>query len=451
MSELGISFAFGGAFSSSNSSLDRVLRLYDRACLDALNHLKEVSPDEDGFGWLSLPATELSPIKEMGDWLRGYDSIIQVGIGGSSLGCLMLNQAILGDIYSEKKQYPKFYVADNPDPVKMSAIWNEVRDGTVALIGVSKSGNTIETMSQFLWFREKMKDISAAVDKNILVITDSKNGALRAFSKESKCKALDLPQTVGGRYSVFTAAGLLGAYTVGVNIDNLLLGAQKMSDFLLLSDKDNNPACTLAKLKCAHEKLGKSISVMMPYSSKMSFFTEWFAQLWGESLGKNGEGSTPLRSIGAIDQHSQLQLYVDGPNDKFFTIITIRKHESKIYIPQTEIRAFSSFSYLYTREVGDMLRLEACSTISALVKTGHPVVWIELEYLTEYTLGALIFFYEFLTALTGKIKGINPFDQPSVEQGKRYTRGLMGCTEFAKDAQEVEECVKKLTTKIIRC
>lgn len=453
MNDTIIEFAFGAALGNSNVSFEKLNKTYNAICIRALDSLKGQSPDVNGYGWLSLPEADLTSIKEMGDWLKGYDSIVQVGIGGSSLGSLMLNQAILGDYFNDMGNKPKFFVADNPDPVKMSSIWNKIKKGSVALIGVSKSGNTVETTAQFLWFREQMKTLDSVqgnVDNNILVITDPSGGLFRAFSRECRCKSIDLPSSVGGRYSVLSSAGLVTAHAMGINVDNLLFGAKKMSEFLFSSECNFNPACILAKLNCFHEKSGRSISVMMPYSSKMSFFTEWFAQLWGESLGKEGKGTTPLRSIGATDQHSQLQLYMDGPEDKFFTIIIIKKQEEEVFVPTTDIKAFSSVSYLYSMEVGEMLELEARSTVSALIKSEHPVVLIELERLDEKTLGALIFFYQFLTALTGKMRSINPFDQPSVEQGKRYTRGLMGCKNFIKDAEEVKGYIKKIKTKSIK-
>lgn len=453
MNDTIIEFNFGSALGTSNVSFEKLNKTYNTICIRALDSLKGQDSDLSGYGWLSLPESNLTTIKAMGDWLKGYDSIVQVGIGGSSLGSLMLNQAILGDYFNDLENHPKFYVADNPDPVKMISIWNKIKKGSVALVGVSKSGNTVETTAQFLWFREKMKTLDFVrgdVDNNILVITDPNDGMFRDFSKECSCKVIDLPSSVGGRYSVLSSAGLVTAHAMGINIDNLLFGAEKMSKFLFSSDCDLNPACILAKLNCFHEKSGRHISVMMPYSSKMLFFTEWFAQLWGESLGKERKGTTPLRSIGATDQHSQLQLYLDGPEDKFFTIITIKKRDEEIFIPSTDIKAFSSLSYLNSMEIGEMLKLEAISTVAALIKSERPVVLIELERLDEKTLGALIFFYQFLTALTGKMKDINPFNQPSVEQGKRYTRGLMGCKDFTDDVKEVKEYITKLKNKSIK-
>lgn len=200
----------------------------------------------------------------------------------------------------------------------------------------------------------------------------------------------------------------------------------------------SNPACAAAALNCFHGCDGRPMSVVMPYSSRMAYFAEWYAQLWGESLGKEGKGTTPVRAVGAIDQHSQVQLYTAGPDDKLFTIIQVRDHGARVTVPAVQGETLAPLSYMDGAEIGGMLGLEAMSTAAALMKSGHPVIWLEMEKLDERNLGGLIFFYEYMTAMTGRIMGINPFDQPGVEQGKKYTYGLMGRAGFDKDAQEAK-------------
>lgn len=450
MSDLAIEFSFGGAFGNNKVSLETLDELYGSKCSEAVAWLRNTPASTEGHGWLVLPDADLTLIKEAGEWLKSFDSIIQVGIGGSALGNLMLNQAILGDFFNEEINYPKFYLADNPDPAKMTSIWNRVKNGSVALVGVSKSGKTLETMSQFLWFRDKMTSAGIDADKSILVVTDPQNGVFRAFSKENKCRVLDLPNSVGGRYSVLSAVGLLSSYAMGIDIDALLFSAKAMREALFSAKNTENPACILAKLNCFHEKSGRSMAVMMPYSSRMSFFAEWFAQLWGESLGKEGKGTTPVRFIGAIDQHSQVQLYTEGPDNKFFTIIKVKNHSQKVFVPTADSEVLSPLSYMCSVEVGDMLGMEALSTASSIIKSGRPLVWIEIEALNERTLGALIFFYEYMTALTGRMMGINPFDQPGVEQCKHYTYGLMGCIGYEKEAIEAKECFNVIKNNSIK-
>jgi glucose-6-phosphate isomerase len=450
MEHLSIDFSFGGAL-NGNDNLSRLYEEYSTACKSAAKWLVDTPADEAGHGWLSLPDINTAVIKEAGEWLKGFDSIIHVGIGGSALGSLMLNQALLNDNFNDRTTFPKFYLADNPDPAKAANIWKKAKNDNVALIGVSKSGATAETMSQFLWFRDKMEEQGVDTSKNILVITDPCKGIFREFAKESGCRVLDLPPSVGGRYSVLCAAGLAGAYALGIDIDSLLCGAKDMrTELTSKNDISENPAWVSAALSCFHEKDGKHMSVLMPYSSRLSYFGEWFAQLWGESLGKKGLGMTPVRALGAIDQHSQVQLYTEGPNDKLFTIINVKDHGSEVIIPDVGIGALKQLAYLSGSDIGYMLGLEAMSTASAIVKAGRPVVWIEIGKIDARTLGALIFFYEYMTAMTGRMMGIDPFDQPGVEQGKRYTYGLMGREGYSKDADEAKEWFGRIKEKSIK-
>lgn len=442
MSGFSLKFAFGAALGRGRDDLSRFEGRFAERCAEAAQRLESADPDEDGLGWLALPFGDTSPAKDAAEFLRGYDSVVHAGIGGSALGTLMLNQALLdgyrNEIPAEERGGPKFYVADNPDPSKINSIWDRVKGGTVALVGVSKSGSTAETMAQFLYFRSEMKaKKGASADGDILVVTDPEKGIFRSFARSAGCRVLDLPRLVGGRYSVLSNAGLASAAALGIDIDALLEGARKMrSELSERRTVSDNPAWMLASLNLLHAEEGRSMNVMMPYSSRLESFAEWHAQLWAESLGKKGLGTTPVRALGAIDQHSQVQLYAEGPDDKFYTIIKLGSHRSEVTVPHAADGALSPLSYIGGSGTGEMLGLEAMSTASALVKAGRPVVWLEVGEINEKTIGALVFFYEYVTALTGYMMEINPFDQPGVEQGKRYTYGLMGREGFGGDAEE---------------
>ena len=445
-----IKFAFGGAFGANGRQLRHLKEEYSDLCLQSTDWFANVPTSEEGHGWLELPDIDTDEIKNVCHWLGTYDAVIHVGIGGSALGNLMLHQAIMGDYFNGDSAHPEFYLADNPDPSKIRAIWDRVAGKRVALVGVSKSGSTAETMSQFLWYRDMLAKTNKDVDKDILVITDPRNGIFRAFANAVDCRALDLPPSVGGRYSALCPSGLYSACILGIDIDALLSGARAMRDSLLHARSfSDNPAMILSALSVFHENHGRPMTVLMPYSSKMSYFAEWFAQLWGESLGKCGKGSTPIRALGAIDQHSQVQLYTEGPDDKFFTIINIADHGDKVIIPSVSEPALSPLTYMDGIDVGHMLSLEAQSTAAAILKAGHPVVWIEVERLDEWALGSLIFFYEYMTAMTGRIMSINPFNQPGVEQGKKYTYGLMGRAQYEKDADEATEWFKLINRETV--
>lgn len=404
-----------------------------------------------GFGWFGLPEQKTEEIKKTAEWLAGYEAIVHVGIGGSALGNLMLHQSLLPMYFNEDPhdvkggRRPAFYLADNPDPDKARAIWSRVKGKKVALIGVSKSGSTAETMSQFLWFRSMIEEAAGkSVDEDILVITDPEGGVFRAYTRATGCRSLEIPPTVGGRYSVLTPCGLVTAAALGADIDALLAGAAEMKKYLTECAPEESPAMKLAALHHYHEEHRRPMAVLMPYANKLETFAEWFAQLWGESLGKNGLGTTPVRALGAIDQHSQVQLYTAGPDDKFFTIIDAGDRATEIELPKIKDESLRSLSYLEGRKMGGMLRCEARSTAAALVKVGRPVCWIELDGVSEKTIGALVFFYEYVTAMTGRLMKIDPFDQPGVEQGKKYTYGMMGRDGFSNDAKEADELFAKV-------
>jgi glucose-6-phosphate isomerase len=446
MSGIGISFSFGAAAGSGRGAgdLERCLDEFSAPLAEAVNWIdRGLAAGEPGFGWHGLPDADISSVLETAEWLKTYDAIVDVGIGGSALGNLMLHQALLPMYHNELPpdgRGPRFYLADNPDPQKTRAIWDRVEGSRVALIGVSKSGATAETMSQFLWFRSQMSSVSGGdVDRDVLVITDPKGGVFRSFAAATGCRSLEIPPSVGGRYSVLSPCGLVTAAALGADVRALLDGAAAMKKFLAEKrDVRQNPALYLAAINRFHERNSRPMAVLMPYSNRLETFAEWFAQLWGESVGKDGLGTTPVRALGAIDQHSQVQLYTAGPDDKLYTIINVLNREGEISLPAVRDESLSSLSYLSGQNLGVMLGHEARSTSAALVKAGRPVVWIELNQIDARTIGALVQFYEYVTAVTGRLMKINPFDQPGVEQGKRYTYGLMGRGEYADDAREAE-------------
>ena len=449
MSETGISFSFGASAGRERGFANR-LESIAPLCAEAASWIKDgASSGESGFGWYDLTDQDPSPILEAGEWLSGYEVIIDVGIGGSALGNLTLNQALLPMYFNERERAPKFYLADNPDPEKAAAIWERARGKKTALIGVSKSGATAETMSQFLWFRSRMAE-GGEPDGDILVITDPEGGVFRSFAADTGARSLVIPPSVGGRYSVLSACGLVTAAALGADVRAILSGADTMKRFLAGDKPENNPALYLAALNYLHSISGRPMTVLMPYSNRLETFSEWFAQLWAESVGKDGAGSTPIRALGAIDQHSQVQLYTAGPDDKLYTIVNVAERGCEIELPKVSDKSLLSLSYLAGQKLGGMLGMEAASTAAALVKAERPVVWIELTRLDGHTLGGLIFFFEYMTAAAGRLMRINPFDQPGVEQGKRYTYGMMGRDSYAADAAEAAELFRRVKENTIK-
>jgi len=435
-----LSLGFGAGFPGIDAV--EALREMEGRLEKGLQRLLEgARAKEDGFGWLDLPDSLPEGLFDSVAWLSDFDSVVQIGIGGSALGNRMISSAIGHPFYNEltrkERMAPRFYIADNADPEKASAILGMIDPSRSGFIVASKSGSTAETMANFLFFlgeleRSGVKDPAG----NILVVTDEKRGALRSFAKETGCRSLSVPEAVGGRYSVLSAVGLLSAGAQGIDIGSLLLGASVMKKNLSgKMETGEDPARVLAASAIRHNEEGRNILVLIPYSDNLASFSEWFCQLWAESLGKGGWGSTPLRALGATDQHSLLQLFTDGPDDKLYLFL-VPASRRDLVLPGTSWESLEEISYLGGKTMGSMLYQEALSTASALARKGRPVLWLEVPVIDAFHLGGLVFFFEYVTALTGLSLGLNPFDQPGVEQGKRFTYGLMGRSSYESDADE---------------
>ena len=409
-----------------------------------------------GYGWMNLPYADIEPVREAAEKLGDFDSIVQVGIGGSALGNLMLNNAFLHPYHNElsrrERKTPRFYMADNPDPTSLSAIWDCIDPERTAFIVVSKSGSTAETIAIFVWFFDLLsKKIGREKAlAQFIFITDPEKGILRELASKGALGSLSVPPDVGGRFSVFSPVGLLAAMALDLPVTDLLDGARRMDERLKMGKGMwENPAWILAALHVLHFGEGRPMTVTMPYCDGLERFSEWHAQLWGESLGKAGKGSTPIRALGAIDQHAQVQLYVGGPDDKLFTLIDVKGKRPEMEIPAIGSAELSLVSYLGAHTFSNLLSVEAQSTAAALMKARRPVIWLEMPLLDGVRLGAMVFLYEMVTALAGLLFEVDPFDQPGVEQGKRYTYGLMGRAGYRSDAEEASEGFGKVLAKTL--
>ncbi len=398
-----------------------------------------------GFGWMRLPDGDVSDVVAVADWLRRFDSVVQVGIGGSSLGNLMLHQALLPPYFNERQDRggPKFYMSDNLDGEENQAIWDLIDPSSTGFIVVSKSGLTLETMSNFSFFWEKLKEVlGSEASSRVIVITDSDQGLLRQFVRDTGCRSLSLPGDVGGRFSVLSSVGLLSAAALGVPVEALLDGARSMRDRICSLDSEKvSPAWMMAWNMFRQIEFKRTNTVFMPYGDRMERLSEWFCQLWAESLGKEGMGFTPQRALGAIDQHSQLQLYSQGPDDKCYIVLGVDPHDG-YRLSIGEERSLEALSYIDGLSQEEILGHERRAVIAVLAGEGRPVFSISMERLDCRSLGELIFFFQYVTALTGRLMNIQPFDQPGVELGKKYANGLAGRDEdspYVSLVQEVED------------
>lgn len=369
-----------------------------------------------------------------------FSNVVVLGIGGSALGTVALRSALLDPYWNElsdeqREYYPRLYVVDNPDPTTFGALLRRIDVRRTLFNVVSKSGGTAETMSQFLVIRRSLEEaIGEGYRRHLLFTTDPERGVLRQLARREEIAALAIPPNVGGRFSVFSAVGLLPAAMTGIPIRELLEGARVMDERCRTDDLTRNPAAIYALLQyLADVDLDARIHVMMPYSDPLRDVADWFRQLWAESLGKrfsrNGEeifvGPTPVKSLGATDQHSQVQLYMEGPFDKTITFITAPTRESDIEIPGV-YPDIDELGYLGGHTLGELLRVEKEATESALTQRGRMNMSIEIPALDARSIGELLFMLQVATVYAGALYEVDPLDQPGVELGKRLTYAKLG-------------------------
>ena len=381
------------------------------------------------FASLNLPQemmSQLDVINDMAADIRRFNNIIVIGIGGSSLGA----KAVRAALSSQLDSNIRFHFAENIDPLQIEILLTRLDAKDTALICISKSGGTIETVVQYLilkqWLEQKLGKEESK--KHQWFITDPDSGWLRQLATKEHIPSLPVPPMVGGRYSVLSAVGLLPLAVAGVDIKMLLEGADTNRSRCLGSNPDSNPALELACIYYRlHTQKEKRISIMMPYANELRIFVDWYCQLWAESLGKctaeegcEPAGTLPVRAIGAVDQHSQLQMYLESRLDKMFTFIELdwRNHKLPIPIQKSDL---ATFPHLHNKTLADVIHAEFCATRDVITETGHPNLTIELPVLTAHTLGQLIDLYQRTTIYTGLLYNINPLDQPAVEKGKKLT------------------------------
>ncbi len=370
-----------------------------------------------------------------------------LGIGGSALGTTTLRDALLGPHWNEldeeaRDHYPRLYVLDNVDPRTVSALLDRLDLRRTLFNVVSKSGSTAETMSQYLVVEGRLNELLGQdpAGGHLLFTTDPKNGILREIADREGIPSLEVPANVGGRFSVLSSVGLLPAAIMGIDIAAVLEGARGMAERCSTPVLRENPSGVLAALlHQADTGQGANIHVLMPYSDRLRSFAAWFQQLWAESLGKainrQGElvhlGPTPLPALGATDQHSLLQLLMEGPKDKVVLFLGVGGAPDPMVIPK--IRGeFSALNYLGGHTLAELLDTEHRATMEALRQQGRPNLSVEVEDLTAEAMGALFMLFQIATVYAGALYGVNPLDQPGVELSKRLTYGLLGREGFEK-------------------
>jgi glucose-6-phosphate isomerase len=392
------------------------------------------------LGFLDLPQPPaVKAITTYRDSVRGkFDDVVVLGIGGSALGPIALRTALrlpnwnaLSD--KEREGNPRMHVLDNVDPRTIDALLNRLDLKRSLFIVTSKSGGTAETMAQYLVVRERLNGaFGDRARDHLAFVTDPKNGALRPLATREGIQAFDIPANVGGRYSVMTAVGLLPAALIGIDIEAMAEGARYMGPPCSAPDLRRNPAATYAILQHGADRFaGRHINVFMPYSDPLRDMADWFVQLWAESLGKHradgdaGFGPTPLAALGATDQHSQVQLFMEGPGDKTVTFLTVKERLTDISIPKLHTDV-TELAYLGGHHLGELLDVEQRATAGALARRGRPNMTLSLDKLDAFHVGALFMFLECATIYAAMLYGVDPLNQPGVELGKQFTYAMLG-------------------------
>ena len=401
---------------------------------------------EYGFYDLVDQPAAVREIKSFAEGMgQAHDHVLVLGIGGSALGTKAILNALRPPGWNElddegREFFPRLTVLENVDPGSVAAALRRIDPRRVLVNVISKSGGTAETMAQYLVVRQWLEDqLGDAASRHIVFTTDPARGALREVAARDSIATLDVPSAVGGRFSVLSPVGLLPAALVGVDIEALLAGAKRAIERAESDELLKNPAALYAGLLWAADtRHGARIHVVMPYSDRLREFAEWYRQLWAESLGKRldrrGElinaGPTPVAAIGATDQHSQVQLFMEGPYDKAITFIDAGEPVEDVPIPERPDLP-ADLAYLPGHTLGELLRAEREATSAALARMGRMSMTLRLPRLTADTFGELLMFYQVATGYAGIWYNVDPFDQPGVELGKRLTFAALGRPGFS--------------------
>lgn len=351
-------------------------------------------------------------------WRERFGRLVLFGIGGSSLGAQTL--AVLA-----RPDAPRLVVPDNIDPQTMDAILAPEGLEQAGFLLVSKSGGTAETMVQSLSAVQALeRHLGAdAVKRHCLAVTENADNPMRRLAARYDIPVLEHDPEVGGRFSVLSLVGLLPAMILGLDVGAIREGAAGVLERCLGASAPPacDPAVGAALAVALRRERGVSQSVLLCYIDQLFGFSRWYRQLWAESLGKDGHGTTPVDAMGPVDQHSQLQLYLGGPADKFYTVVTGRPQGAGPMIDAGLAEAIGS-GYLGGHSIGDLVAAEQRATIETLIANGRPVRQIDIPRLDEQAFGALFMHFILETIITANLLGIDPFGQPAVEQGKVLAR-----------------------------
>lgn len=412
--------------------------------------------DSGKLGFVDLPGHS-EEARRLLAWAKKtrtrFDTLVVLGIGGSALGNIAIQNALRSPYWNlepkpRRKGGLRLFVFDNVDP-RWAADLAAVIDPKKTLFNViSKSGTTAESLAAYFLFRRVVEAKVGAkkASRHFVITTDEHKGYLRELANREKMDSFVIPSNVGGRFSVLSSVGLLSAAMTGVDGMELLEGARAMRSRCQTASLRDNPAAAYAAVQYLFYQKGVKLSVLMPYSQNLYSMADWYRQLWAESLGKKTDragrvvhvGPTPIKALGVTDQHSQAQLYMEGPHDKVITFLSVENFGKNVMIPSVD-----KSHYLSGRSLNELLKAEEQGTRAALTKAERPNLTITVDEISETSVGELFFFFEMATAYMGELLSINAFDQPGVELAKIYTHALMGRVGYETQRAELEELARK--------
>lgn len=421
---------------------------------EALNRMAREKA-EGKLGFLEIPYDD-TVVRSIEKYRKSvadrFAAIAVIGIGGSALGAQALRNALshlyLNELDERKrKKRTKVYFFDNVDPFEIIAAADVMDVRETLFLVISKSGGTTETNANFAILLSMLKKkVGKNYREHVVAITDPEKGVLRKIAIDEGFATFPVPQNVGGRFSVLSAVGLLPAAFMGIDIGSMLAGARTAIERYYGMDLQRNAPLLGAAFHYLFDRSrGKRINVLMPYTRKLFLFADWYRQLWAESLGKNRDiegrpvvsGLTPVPALGTIDQHSQLQLYLEGPNDKVITFLKLSDFGCDVEIPDF-YPGVPEVDYISRKSLRGLNRFEEAATELVLREASRPNASIILPRLDAGIIGELILFFEMQTAYAGYLYGINPYDQPAVEQGKQFTFGLLERPGFERFREQFE-------------
>ncbi|PCI62097.1 MAG: glucose-6-phosphate isomerase [Kordiimonadales bacterium] len=348
-----------------------------------------------------------------------FKDLIVLGTGGSSLGA----QAAIAIARYRNGRGVTLHMPDSLDPFEMDMLFSSIRPEECHVVAISKSGTTGETLAQLLLCRDWIERSASvkATHEHFTFITEPGERTLRSYGELLGSDILDHPTDVGGRFSVLTNVGMLPVAVAGLSVEKFRRGAQDVCTDFRANPRTAAAVVGAALMHTLNTERNITQTVIMPYIDSLRAFTRWHGQLWAESVGKDGIGTTPIRAVGPVDQHSQLQLFLDGPNDKFFTIITVPGFGKG---PRIDPRAAKKYGldYMAGRTIGDIVSCQTRATQDTLRAKGRTVREITIDALSEENIGGLFLSYMLETAITAHLMGVDAYDQPAVEEGKILTR-----------------------------